>query len=379
MRARALSVFAAVSVAWLAPLLAFVAGTHASARGGSEQGTFTIPLTETQGGTNKTTYTTGDILYASASNTLSKLAIGSTNQVLTVISGVPSWQTASSSGVTGTYIYGDGSDGSVTFDGSTTILGMAPSSSTYTLTRDLTVTSMTVNNGVTIKTANYRIFGTGTLTNNGTIQCNGGNGGNGSGTTAGSAGGAIGAGVFKTSGAGGAGGSTANGSDGTPAVTSGGGSGARGGDAGAHTAGNAGTATAPAASEGSIHAFPAILTGETQTQNNHLCGGAGGSGGASTGTSAGGGGGGGAGVVCLAFKTITNTSGTISANGGTGGNGDSGTGGAGGGGGGGVVYLIYNTFSGNSATATHGNNGTGSTTNSTTASDGIVITVSNNQ
>jgi len=35
------------------------------------------------GGTNLTTYTTGDILYASATNTLSKLGIGTTGQVLT--------------------------------------------------------------------------------------------------------------------------------------------------------------------------------------------------------------------------------------------------------------------------------------------------------
>lgn len=48
-------------------------------------------LTETRGGTNQTTYTTGDIIYASASNTLSKRAIGSTGNVLTVSGGVPVW------------------------------------------------------------------------------------------------------------------------------------------------------------------------------------------------------------------------------------------------------------------------------------------------
>jgi hypothetical protein len=47
------------------------------------------------GGTAQTSYTTGDILYASATNTLSKLGIGSTGQVLTVASGVPSWAAAS--------------------------------------------------------------------------------------------------------------------------------------------------------------------------------------------------------------------------------------------------------------------------------------------
>lgn len=45
----------------------------------------------TYGGTAQTSYTTGDILYASATNTLNKLGIGSTGQVLTVASGLPSW------------------------------------------------------------------------------------------------------------------------------------------------------------------------------------------------------------------------------------------------------------------------------------------------
>ena len=43
------------------------------------------------GGTNQTTYTTGDILYSSATNVLSKLAIGSTNYVLSVVGGIPAW------------------------------------------------------------------------------------------------------------------------------------------------------------------------------------------------------------------------------------------------------------------------------------------------
>lgn len=46
------------------------------------------------GGTNITTYATGDILYASAANTLSKLTIGGTNQILTVVGGVPTWANA---------------------------------------------------------------------------------------------------------------------------------------------------------------------------------------------------------------------------------------------------------------------------------------------
>jgi hypothetical protein len=51
-------------------------------------------ITIAKGGTNITTYTTGDILYGSNTNVLSKLGIGSTNQVLTVVGGVPAWAAA---------------------------------------------------------------------------------------------------------------------------------------------------------------------------------------------------------------------------------------------------------------------------------------------
>lgn len=53
-------------------------------------------LTETRGGTNQTTYTTGDLLYASAANTLAKLGIGSANQFLKVVAGLPAWVTGGS-------------------------------------------------------------------------------------------------------------------------------------------------------------------------------------------------------------------------------------------------------------------------------------------
>ena len=48
-------------------------------------------ISETNGGTNQSTYTTGDVLYASAANTLSKLAVGTNADVLTLAAGVPSW------------------------------------------------------------------------------------------------------------------------------------------------------------------------------------------------------------------------------------------------------------------------------------------------
>lgn len=56
-------------------------------------------VSPTNGGTGLTTYAAGDILYASATNTLSKLGIGSVGDVLKVnASGVPAWGTDISGG-----------------------------------------------------------------------------------------------------------------------------------------------------------------------------------------------------------------------------------------------------------------------------------------
>jgi hypothetical protein len=56
-------------------------------------------LGATSGGTGQSTYATGDILYASASNTLAKLPAGTNGQILTLASGIPSWAPSTSSGV----------------------------------------------------------------------------------------------------------------------------------------------------------------------------------------------------------------------------------------------------------------------------------------
>jgi hypothetical protein len=54
--------------------------------------TLTTALAATQGGTGHGTYAQGDILYANTTTSLARLAIGATNKVLKVNSGVPSWQ-----------------------------------------------------------------------------------------------------------------------------------------------------------------------------------------------------------------------------------------------------------------------------------------------
>ena len=82
----------------------------------TSSGTITLAGTvnATHGGTGQTTYATGDILYASATNTLSKLSVGTNGYVLTLAAGVPTWA-ASTGGVTSF---------------STSLSGLTPSSST---------------------------------------------------------------------------------------------------------------------------------------------------------------------------------------------------------------------------------------------------------
>lgn len=77
----------------------------------------TTALSTTSGGTGLTSYATGDVLYASASNTLSKLAAGTNGYLLTMVGGVPAWAAAPISlpdqtGNSGKYLTTDGSTAS---------------------------------------------------------------------------------------------------------------------------------------------------------------------------------------------------------------------------------------------------------------------------
>lgn len=258
---------------------------------------------------------------------------------------------------------GDGSDGAVTFDGTTTILGMAPSSSTYTMTRDIFCTNITINSGVTLKPSGFRIFCQGPVTGSGTISANG-NAASGS-----TAGGTSGSGVLSGGRPGGAGGTTGAGSNGTGSSLGLPAAGAGGAGAGG-AAGTGGTA----ASTGTYFfrtpytALSAIVPSNYNSNSSALTGGAGGGGaGGSPGGNGGGGGGGGGPIVIFAWSVAATL--TLTATGGAGGNGAS-NGGGGGGGTGGLVLLYTLTAWSGTATVTAGGAGTGAGTGSNGSAGG---------
>lgn len=244
-------------------------------------------------------------------------------------------------------MYGDGSDGSHTFDGSTTILGMVPSMNVYTLTRDIFLTSSTINNGVSIITSGCRIFCKGTLTNNGTIEYNGNNG-----LANGTAGALLTSSSWTiTNAVGSAGGAGTTGNGGNGGSSGGlavfGGAGATAGT-GTGSAGSGGTATAFPTDTSPPRWFPEALIGRyLNTSGTYITffGGTGGGGGGGDGATAGGGGGSGAGIIVIAAFAFSGT-GTIETLGGNGGSPGAGVNtGGGAGGGGGVITIISSSIS----------------------------------
>lgn len=239
----------------------------------------------------------------------------------------------------GSALFGTGADGDLVYDGTTAILGVSPSNKVYTLARDIYADNLTINSGVSIITAGYRIFVRKFLLNNGTIKWNGTD------ASADTAGTALAAKLFGASSAGAAGG-TGNGTAGNASAKGVGGTGGAGGagqTAGGGTAGTSATATPPTAAEGGIQNIytTAVLRGTIFASTTKFTGGDGGAAGGGDGTSGkGGGGGAGGGIVVIAAKVIDpNGTGDIQAKGGAGGAGVENAGG-GGGGGGGVVAII---------------------------------------
>ena len=375
--------------AWVAQLVASVFGRT----GAVVAATNDYTDAQVQNSPTNVLTATGDLLYASAANTLARRAIGSTGNVLTVTGGLPTWA-APAGGAGGLAVYGDGNDGTQTFDGAATILGVAPSSNVYTQNRDWFFAAATINSGVTIKTNGYRIFCAGALTNNGTIQWNGNAAAvNAAGTTLSNNSSTFNQSTSSPGAApgqqGGPGGTTTGtaGSNQTGNASFGG----VGGTGGNGTSGNGAAGGTVAAAGGNVSPprwlSAALAASGPQVVGANvaftgLSGGSGGGGGGGDGT-AGGGGGGGGGVVMVAAKTFAGT-GAVQARGGAGGIPAAGNRGGGGGGGGGVVVVVSSSvsagaISGQTIDANGGALGTatGSGTNGAAGGNGTAILLAN--
>lgn len=85
------------------------------------------------GGTGQTTYATGDVLYASAANVLSKLAAGTNGYVLTLAAGVPTWAVGGGAGtVTNSGVLT--ADQVIVGNGTTVVKVLAAGTNNYVLT-----------------------------------------------------------------------------------------------------------------------------------------------------------------------------------------------------------------------------------------------------
>lgn len=361
----------------------------------------TLPVSN--GGTGVTTIPANGVLIGNGTSPITTVAPGTVNNFL--LSDGTHWTSGTLNGV-GFSFGGDGSDGVVTQNTSTTLV------------RDMYYATLNVSTGTVINTNGYRIFVSNSLLVNGTIRNNGNPGGNGA-TSTGITGGAGGAGGlaisntgdlftnYATGGVGGKGGdgrnTTGNGNGGnaglvgsstTVSVGSTATSSSAGGTGGTDGV-RAGGAGGPGGASGSISTttdtvlrnpikayFFQAATG-TQLQAYPSSGGGGGGGGgednlnSDSPVSGGGGGGGGsgspAGGILIYAKTITiGTNGLIQAIGGgggvggggaagtgcTAGNASGGGGGAGGSGGnGGVIVLIYSSITNNGSISVAGGTG----------------------
>jgi hypothetical protein len=125
---------------------------------------WTGTLAATRGGTGTGTYAVGDILYASTTSALSRRAIGSTSDVLTVTGGVPVWAAPAASGT------------SVIVDDTTTNATMFPTwvtASSGSLPLKVTSSKLTFNPATGLLSTTT-LTTTGLITTGGGILINGG-------------------------------------------------------------------------------------------------------------------------------------------------------------------------------------------------------------
>jgi len=278
-------------------------------------------------------------------------------------------------------LFGTGADGTATLDGVATVSWATLAGSTYTMTRDAHLTGLTVNNGVTLKPANFRIFCQGLVTNSGTITVAGTAA---TGATAGPSGGSA---VLVGGRAGGAGGTGVSGAGGAGTNAN---MGAAAGAGGAGTSGAAGTAgtvtsnVSVAVAQNNLLQLPyGLFAGVAAWAATVLAfgfGAGGGGGGSDASSNPGGGGGAGGGILAIFAWALVNTAtGILTAAGGAGANGTAGNAGGGGGGAGGlvVVYTLAPWTQSGSATAVGGAKGNhvGTGSDGVIGGNGLVINV----
>lgn len=256
--------------------------------------------------------------------------------------------------------YGDGSDGTVTFDGATAVAGCSRSGSVYTMTRSVQYVDATIQNGVSVKSNAAGAFcctGTLTVDSGGILDFNG------NAASGGTPGAGVGASFVGVSAAGGSGSGGAGSVSSAPALGgSGGNGGLNAGGGGTGGGGTGGAATIPAAQDGSawyVKQLQAFLSARSSAASRFNGGGGGGAGtNGGVGTPGAGGAGG---LVGNVFCKNIAGSGTIRANGGNGGNASGGgsNAGGGGGGGGGALFIITQTSNYASLLTVTANGGTG--------------------
>lgn len=340
-------------------------GTGATGNTGNTgaTGSVTSPLT-----------TKGDIFGHSTVD--ARIPVGSDTQILIADSsqtlGVR-WDAPTS--VVPVWTFGSGADGACVLDGVNTFSWAPLTGSTYTMSRNVAATTLTINGGIILAAAGFGIFCQ-SLVNNGTISVRGvdGSGVNGQG-----GGGAVQ--IFARGATSGDGGTGGNGIPGVGVGSYGGGgnAGAGGNAAGGFTGGAGGTVTPPTDNVGGVQfLYAPVCTWTGRSIDSSKIGAGGGAGGgAGAAGQSGGGGGSGGGTVGIYAKVISG-SGTLTSAGGNGANAPGTNSGGGGGGGGGVLFICTTTANYRSlntvtvAGGTHGN-GTGTGTNGLDGSVGRII------
>jgi hypothetical protein len=112
----------AVYLAQIAPAGSGTAGQILTSNG-SASASWITTVPSANGGTGFATYATGDIIYASGTNTLSKLAAGTNGYVLTLSGGVPTWAATASTGVSTITFASTGLTPSSATSGAVTVAG----------------------------------------------------------------------------------------------------------------------------------------------------------------------------------------------------------------------------------------------------------------